>query len=178
MKYREWLLSLYPQAWRKRYGDEFQALLEQRGIRFFDLFDILRGALDAHLHPQLTSTGTVSERWIQFMVQRMRRSIILMFCAYTSRMARYRDSDGYLDNHCYQRAHSRTAGAHGIASAVAKSCQVGTSSSLATICLYISQAPLFRRGGGWVDDGRGRLRRPSLPIDNATGRLGRSKKHR
>ncbi len=82
MKYREWLLYLYPQAWRKRYGDEFQALLEQRDTRFFDIFDILRGALDAHLHPQITGAGTFSERWEQLMAQRMRRSIILVFCAY------------------------------------------------------------------------------------------------
>lgn len=42
------LLLLYPRAWRRRYEDEFLALLEDRPLTAADLLDIVRGALDAH----------------------------------------------------------------------------------------------------------------------------------
>src|SRR5690348_5411421 len=44
------LLRLYPRDWRARYGDEFAALIERCPPSPGVLFDILRGALDAHLH--------------------------------------------------------------------------------------------------------------------------------
>ena len=47
------LIRLYPPAWRKRYEAEFLALLEARPPTLYDRFDILRGALDARLHPQV-----------------------------------------------------------------------------------------------------------------------------
>ena len=47
------LLRLYPATWRARYGEEFAALLEARPPRFRDRLDILRGAADARIHPQL-----------------------------------------------------------------------------------------------------------------------------
>lgn len=46
------LLALYPKAWRRRYGAEFEALLEDEGGSFRVLLDVLIGALDAHLFPQ------------------------------------------------------------------------------------------------------------------------------
>lgn len=45
------LLRLYPSTWRARYEAEVTAVLEQRGSRLTDALDIIRGALDAHLHP-------------------------------------------------------------------------------------------------------------------------------
>lgn len=45
------LLRLYPHSWRDRYEAEFLDLLEARPATLPDLIDILRGALDAHLHP-------------------------------------------------------------------------------------------------------------------------------
>jgi ClpX C4-type zinc finger protein len=42
------LVRLYPRAWRRRYGAEFQALLEQQPLGPGEVIDILRGALDAH----------------------------------------------------------------------------------------------------------------------------------
>jgi hypothetical protein len=42
-----WLRFLYPQGWWDRYGDEFLALIEERGLSLPDLFDIALGALDA-----------------------------------------------------------------------------------------------------------------------------------
>jgi hypothetical protein len=47
------LVRLYPRAWRERYEAEFIELLEARPPTLADRFDILRGALDARLHPQV-----------------------------------------------------------------------------------------------------------------------------
>jgi hypothetical protein len=48
------LLRLYPRAWRRRYGAEMEAMLVQlRGrARLSVALDLVRGAADAHLHPQ------------------------------------------------------------------------------------------------------------------------------
>jgi hypothetical protein len=48
-------LRLYPRAWRARYGDELAALLEARTPSLEDRLDLVRGALDAHLHPELVA---------------------------------------------------------------------------------------------------------------------------
>jgi hypothetical protein len=47
------LIRLYPPGWRKRYEAEFVALLEARPPTLYDRFDIVRGAVDARLHPQV-----------------------------------------------------------------------------------------------------------------------------
>ena len=44
----KWLVWLYPRAWRRRYGDEFEALLEQRALTPAAALDVIRGAVDAH----------------------------------------------------------------------------------------------------------------------------------
>jgi len=44
-------VGLYPRAWRDRYGDELEAVLESDGLGLRTRLDLLRGALDAHLHP-------------------------------------------------------------------------------------------------------------------------------
>jgi hypothetical protein len=46
------LIALYPRTWRERYGDEFLALLSERPPDPLDRIDIVRGAIDARLHPQ------------------------------------------------------------------------------------------------------------------------------
>jgi hypothetical protein len=45
------LLRLYPRSWRLRYEDEVRDLLEARPPGRRDRLDLVRGALDAHLHP-------------------------------------------------------------------------------------------------------------------------------
>jgi hypothetical protein len=40
-----YLAGLYPQRWRKRYGREFEALLEEANLTWSDLCDIVVGAL-------------------------------------------------------------------------------------------------------------------------------------
>ncbi len=47
------LLRLYPKRWQQRYGDEFAALVESQPRSATLVFDVLRGALDAWLRPQL-----------------------------------------------------------------------------------------------------------------------------
>ena len=47
------LVRLYPAAWRDRYEDEFVALLAARPPTLGDRFDIVRGAIDARIHPQV-----------------------------------------------------------------------------------------------------------------------------
>jgi uncharacterized membrane protein YeaQ/YmgE (transglycosylase-associated protein family) len=41
------LLAFYPAQWRRRYGEEFRAVLESRPLGPFDVADVLLGALDA-----------------------------------------------------------------------------------------------------------------------------------
>ena len=43
------LARIYPPGWRARYGDEFDAMLDQTAPRFGNLIDIVRGALAMHL---------------------------------------------------------------------------------------------------------------------------------
>jgi hypothetical protein len=51
------LLRLYPGRWRDRYGEEMAALLEARPVTWPDRLDLLRGALDAWIHPPTPSRG-------------------------------------------------------------------------------------------------------------------------
>ena len=51
------LLRLYPAAWRMRYESELLDLLEARPPSVPERLDIVRGALDAHLHPQVVRPG-------------------------------------------------------------------------------------------------------------------------
>ena len=46
---RSLLIRCYPARWRARYGDEFEALLDERPLGPFDVADILVGAMDAQL---------------------------------------------------------------------------------------------------------------------------------
>jgi hypothetical protein len=46
------LVRLYPRPWCDRYEAEVLDLLEQRPPSIRDAVDLVRGALDAHLHPQ------------------------------------------------------------------------------------------------------------------------------
>ncbi len=57
---RQLLLRLYPRAWRERYGEELSAQLEaQRPLRIGVVADLVRGALDAHLHPLRRDNSTI-----------------------------------------------------------------------------------------------------------------------
>jgi len=45
------LVCLYPGSWRERYGEEMRAVIDGGRSRPRDAIDIIRGALDAWLHP-------------------------------------------------------------------------------------------------------------------------------
>lgn len=47
------LVRLYPAAWRARYGSEFEVLLAERPPSARDRLDIVRGAIDARVSPQV-----------------------------------------------------------------------------------------------------------------------------
>ncbi|GCF11655.1 hypothetical protein [Dictyobacter arantiisoli] len=82
MKLAHYLIRLYPHHWRSRYEEEFLFLLEERPLSLVDDLDLLRGALDAHLHPHL---GTAALPWLErmkYMLSILRRSVLMMFCAY------------------------------------------------------------------------------------------------
>jgi len=53
----KWLLRMYPRRWRDRYGDELLCLLEQRDLSASVILDMVRGAVDAWLHPDLVRTA-------------------------------------------------------------------------------------------------------------------------
>jgi hypothetical protein len=58
----KYLVRLYPRAWRARYGEEFEALVETQPVRLGLVLDILAGAIDARLSPQLRSDREPDER--------------------------------------------------------------------------------------------------------------------
>lgn len=97
----EWLLRLYPQAWRARYAEEFLALLEECPPSAAMLADVVLGALDARLH-----LDTVTGRIVPFM-NRLKITEITVFCAYIGfvvaglafgKMVEYDDFHGLLDS--------------------------------------------------------------------------------
>ena len=49
------LLRLYPASWRSRYRDEMEALLEERPPNRHERVDLVRGAIDAWVHPPTPS---------------------------------------------------------------------------------------------------------------------------
>jgi Clp amino terminal domain, pathogenicity island component len=52
-----WWLRLYPTRWRERYGEEFAALIQDRGWSLDTGYDVLRSVLDAWLHPDLVDAS-------------------------------------------------------------------------------------------------------------------------
>jgi hypothetical protein len=56
------LLRLYPRPWRDRYQEEFIDLMSERPPSLADRLDIIRGAIDARLHPQLRGPDRVPDR--------------------------------------------------------------------------------------------------------------------
>jgi hypothetical protein len=52
-------LGLYPLAYRRRYGEEMAALVEDQGASPRAVADLARGALGAHLHPERALAGSV-----------------------------------------------------------------------------------------------------------------------
>jgi hypothetical protein len=49
----KWLIQLYTEAWCKRYGDEFATVLASQHASLGLVLDVIGGAVDARLHPQM-----------------------------------------------------------------------------------------------------------------------------
>jgi capsular polysaccharide biosynthesis protein len=45
----QFLIRLYPPSWRLRYGEEFEALLEDSPVGFSNIFDLVKGAIKMRL---------------------------------------------------------------------------------------------------------------------------------
>lgn len=70
-------LRLYPAVWRERYAEEVAAVLaQQQHVSLWTLIDLLVGACDARLHPDLLPGRLVS------MSHRIRTGEIVVFCAF------------------------------------------------------------------------------------------------
>jgi hypothetical protein len=83
MNIQKVLLRLYPRAWRTRYEEEFLMVLASRPFSFFEGIDVIRGALDAYLHPRLGTTAMSYYERIRQMLFTLRYSLLAIFCAYS-----------------------------------------------------------------------------------------------
>jgi hypothetical protein len=50
-----WLLRLYPREWRRRYGAELEELVASQPRSLQLVIDLLGGAVDARLKPQMAA---------------------------------------------------------------------------------------------------------------------------
>ena len=73
-----WLLRLYPRSWCERYADEFSALLAEYPVTLLTLLDIMLGALDARIFPQI-----LLER-LDVLMQRLRLTTFTIFGAFVA----------------------------------------------------------------------------------------------
>jgi hypothetical protein len=69
-------ILLYPAPWRRRYGDEFGALLDETPFTLRALFDVAVSAVDAHVNPTAPM-----RRW-PFMFERLRASELAVFAGW------------------------------------------------------------------------------------------------
>ena len=90
---RERLLSLYPKAWRDRYGEEMRSLLEQTPPSTAATLDLLRGALAAHLRPLVKSAPAVRARGTIVTVL----GCFIMFCFLGSGFAKTTENYDYVE---------------------------------------------------------------------------------
>jgi hypothetical protein len=56
---RRSLLRLYPRRWRQRYEEEVGALVDDERLSLGLVVDLMRGAVDAHAHPELGAPSLV-----------------------------------------------------------------------------------------------------------------------
>jgi MFS family permease len=88
---RKLLLSLYPEAWRERYGEEMAALLDATPPSITGALDLLRGAVDAHLRPRVRAAPAVRARGTIAQVL----GCFIVFCAVGLGFAKTIENTGY-----------------------------------------------------------------------------------
>ncbi len=82
MNIHKLLLCLYPRVWRARYEEEMLVVLASRPLSLFEGIDVIRGALDAHLHPCLATTDVPLAERVRLILSSLRCSLLTIFCAY------------------------------------------------------------------------------------------------
>jgi hypothetical protein len=93
MNVRRWLIGLYPKAWRERYGDEFEILLEECLHSPLDVLDILFGALDAHLEVPFETNWRLMN-----MINKLRSTVLFVFAAYIAFIVAGFSLNGLMDD--------------------------------------------------------------------------------
>jgi len=91
---RKLLLSLYPEAWRDRYGEEISALLDQAPPSVTATLDLLRGALTAHLRPLASSAPAARARGTIAHVL----GCFIVFCVLGSSFAKTTENYAYTEH--------------------------------------------------------------------------------
>jgi hypothetical protein len=66
-----WLLRLYPPGWRRRYGAEISELVAAQPFSLGSAIDLLAGAVDAWLHPDLITPTDPDSKGETVMVARL-----------------------------------------------------------------------------------------------------------
>jgi hypothetical protein len=85
------LVALYPRGWRRRYGEEIAAILADERLSLSLAIDLIGGAIDAHVHPELAGPvlaaaggGTVQgpsgqpRRWLRVVLS----MVVIVFLFY------------------------------------------------------------------------------------------------
>jgi hypothetical protein len=68
-----WLLKLYPPRWRHRYGAELGDLIAAQRFSIGGALDLLAGAVDAWIHPELVAPTTSESKGEVVMIARALR---------------------------------------------------------------------------------------------------------
>ncbi len=69
----KWLVKLYPATWQARYGEEFTEVLSAQRLSMGLLLDVIGGAVDARLHPQVRSEARENSKGEDSMTNAMIR---------------------------------------------------------------------------------------------------------
>ncbi len=123
---RKRLLSLYPQAWRDRYGEEMSALLDKAPPSFAGTLDLVRGALAAHRRPLAGSAPATRVRGTIAGVL----GCFIVFCVFGSGFAKTTEDYDYIEH-----VHSLLGVAHSL---------VLTAAIVAASALILAAAPLVQ----------------------------------
>ncbi len=91
---RKHLLSLYPEAWRDRYGTEMSALLDETPPSVAAILDLVRGALAAHLRPLPGSAPAIRARGTIAGVL----GCFIVFCFFGSGFAKTTENYDYIEH--------------------------------------------------------------------------------
>lgn len=68
----KWLVRLYPKPWRRRYEDEFMAMLEQMPFSLSDIINIFAGIMDAYLFGDVMLHQLSGMERVKYMLEKLR----------------------------------------------------------------------------------------------------------